>query len=53
LASEKDLELLPLVKDFQKCDLYSKRDEEVKIDELIPYYQGLIHKYFPSPMLNW
>jgi inositol oxygenase len=27
LACEKDWELLPLLKDFQKCDLYSKVDE--------------------------
>ncbi len=53
LASEKDGQLLKFVQTFQKCDLYSKVEEEVKVDELLPYYQGLIKKYFSSSVLSW
>ncbi len=53
LASGKDLTLLPLLKEFQKCDLYSKVDEEVDLANTLPYYQGLMKKYFPNSILKW
>jgi inositol oxygenase len=53
LANEKDRTFLPLLKTFQKCDLYSKVAEEIKVDELLPYYRGLIKKYFKSSILSW
>ena len=53
LASNKDRELLPLLKAFQKCDLYSKVEEEIIVDELLPYYQSLIRKYFPQTLIKW
>jgi len=52
LMSEEDKSSLFWVKEFQKHDLYSKSPEKPKLDELIPYYQGLMEKYFP-PMLKW
>jgi len=52
-ASEKDIELLPLVRAFQKCDLYSKVEQDIVIEDLLPYYQGLIKKYLPSTILEW
>jgi len=36
------------VKKFNPYDLYSKTPERPKIDELRPYYEGIIAKYFPA-----
>lgn len=33
-------------------DLYSKSDEPPKVEDLKPYYQGLIAKYF-NPIIEW
>jgi inositol oxygenase len=52
-ASEKDRHFLSILREFQKCDLYSKSEVEIDVDELKPYYQDLINKYFPNKMLNW
>jgi len=52
-ANEKDWKLLQLVRDFQKCDLYSKVNVDLDIQATIPYYQNLIKKYFPKEVLNW
>lgn len=52
-ANEKDLVLLPLLKAFQKCDLYSKVNVDLDVKAILPYYQDLITKYFPSGCLNW
>jgi len=54
--NEKDKRMLTWVKEFQKCDLYSKSDlveDKPKLDDLKPFYDQLIHKYFPSYMLRW
>ena len=48
-----DKERLTLLREFQKCDLYSKVDEEVNMETALPYYQDLLKKYFPSRILNW
>jgi inositol oxygenase len=53
LASKKDWDLLPLQRQFQKCDLYSKVDEKFDVEAVLPYYQGLIKKYFPETKLLW
>ena len=48
LASEKDWSLLPLLKAFQKSDLYSKKGNIPNRDELREYYYGLIRKFIPG-----
>jgi hypothetical protein len=45
--------MLPLLQEFQKCDLYSKIDEHPNVEEFKKYYQGLFEKYFESPILKW
>jgi len=57
LMKESDYDLRNVVKKFSACDLYSK-STEVHSDEVIekklkPYYQSLIEKYFPNPVLEW
>jgi inositol oxygenase len=57
LMKESDFELRDLVQKFSNCDLYSKAsaihsDEEIE-RRLKPYYQSLIEKYFPEPVLEW
>ena len=54
--NEKDKEMLTWVRAFQKCDLYSKSDnpeDKPNPEKLRPYYESLINKYFPSPVLRW
>jgi inositol oxygenase len=53
LASQKDWDMLPLQREFQKCDLYSKKEETLVVEDLVPYYKDLIKKYFPETVLNW
>jgi inositol oxygenase len=53
LASAKDWERLPLLRLFQRCDLYSKKEEILDVDAILPYYQGLIKKYFTDSKLLW
>ena len=56
LCNDKDRELLFWVKEFQKCDLYSKSNKEEDIPDpikLSPYYEKLIKKYFPNEKLRW
>jgi inositol oxygenase len=52
-ASEYDWKMLPLLKAFQKGDLYSKNDNISKLDikSLEPIYKELINKYFPEKLL--
>jgi inositol oxygenase len=57
LMQNSDYELRNLVHKFSNCDLYSKA-HEIHTDEVIeqklkPYYQSLIEKYFPEPILEW
>lgn len=40
------------VRAFNPYDLYSKSDDRVDPEELKPYYQGLIEKYFPEA-IEW
>ena len=56
LCNDKDKEYLHWVKEFQKCDLYSKSDKEEdmpNVEQLKPYYEKLIKKYFPNDKLRW
>jgi len=53
LTNEKDREMLHWVKEFQKFDLYSKLPEKPDVEALIPYYKGLIAKYFPIEKIRW
>jgi len=53
LTNEQDRENLKWIKEFQKFDLYSKLPEKPNPDVLLPYYEGLINKYFPKKVLDW
>lgn len=49
---EEDFKTLELVLDFNKYDLYTKdEDNALDVNELWPYYQGLIDKYMPGQLL--
>lgn len=51
LASEKDYINLPLLKLFQKTDLYSKNAELPNISKLEPFYNNLINKFILGSLL--
>lgn len=57
LANEFDWKMLPLLKLFQKADLYSKNESDSEIDminvQLKEKYFPLIKEYFPSKYLLW
>lgn len=55
LMNDEDHELMKWVLEFNKFDLYTKDDSglKVSVEELWPYYQSLIEKYFPSSELKW
>lgn len=48
LCNDKDLRMLPWVKEFNKFDLYSKCEDVPDLEALTPYYQSLIDKYVPG-----
>ncbi|KAG9337306.1 hypothetical protein JZ751_028874 [Albula glossodonta] len=50
LCSEKDLSMLPWVKEFNKFDLYTKSPDLPDVEKLKPYYQTLIDKYCPGKL---
>jgi len=52
LYNDFDRQMIPWLKEFQKFDLYSKLPKKPEPEELLPYYQKLIDKYFPK-VLNW
>ncbi|KAG5641017.1 hypothetical protein DXG03_006370 [Asterophora parasitica] len=52
LTNAKDEKLLAAVQAFNPYDLYSKTDAPCNVEELRPYYEGLIAKFFP-PLLDW
>lgn len=45
LAGVTDRALRPLLRSFQRCDLYSKDASPVDVDAVRPYYDGLMRKY--------
>lgn len=68
LMNDTDATMLPWVLEFNKFDLYTKdnrsacellnEDDQqhhhpLSVEELWPYYQSLIDKYFPNPNLSW
>jgi len=52
LCSLKDFRMKPWVLEFNKFDLYTKKNELPNAEELMPYYQSLIDKYIPG-ILKW
>lgn len=55
-AIRKDWDLLLLLRAFQKCDLYSKKEAKPDLVSLEPYYKMLIEKYIskePDRRLRW
>ena len=52
LTNADDERALEAVRAFNPYDLYSKSDEPVRVDEVRPYYQGLIAKFFPE-VIEW
>ena len=50
--NEQDSKLLAAVRAFNPYDLYSKSDGMPKAEDLRPYYEGLIAKFFP-PEIEW
>lgn len=48
LMDDHDRKMFQWVKKFNPYDLYSKSPEPPKVDELRPYYEKLIAKYFPE-----
>lgn len=50
LLNDRDRELLPWLKLFQKYDLYSKSEERLNIEELMPYYKELVGDFFPNQL---
>uniref|UniRef100_A0A6C0C8W4 Inositol oxygenase n=1 Tax=viral metagenome TaxID=1070528 RepID=A0A6C0C8W4_9ZZZZ len=48
-----DYKIRDMCQKFSLCDLYSKKDVPVNIDEVKTYYDGLIEKYFPKTILDW
>lgn len=53
LASDFDWYMLPLVKAFQKADLYSKTPDLPPQDVLEAKYTALLKKYIPAEQINW
>ena len=52
LMNEHDKKMFEWVRRFNPYDLYSKAETAPNVDELKPYYQELIAKYFPAT-LRW
>ncbi|HZS05081.1 MAG TPA: inositol oxygenase family protein [Blastocatellia bacterium] len=52
LMNEGDQELLKWVRAFNPYDLYTKSVVQPNVEELKPYYLGLIAEYFP-PKIAW
>lgn len=52
LMNEKDQQMLPWLDLFRSYDLYSKTEERLDLDALMPYYEELVAEFFPSEM-DW
>lgn len=50
LMNEKDHAMLKYVKLLNSYDLYTKVDEKINSNNLLPFYKKLISKYFPEPL---
>jgi inositol oxygenase len=54
LMNDNDYKIVELCKLFSKCDLYTKdNSNKLNTEELFPYYDKLIDKYFPNKILEW
>jgi len=53
LLSEKDRKMLSWMKEFSQFDLYTKHNAPIDVEKLVPYYQSLLDKYFPTKVLQW
>jgi inositol oxygenase len=52
LCNEQDRAMLKWVRAFNRYDLYSKDDARPNLKELLPFYEDLVHEFFPEP-LSW
>ena len=52
LMNDHDREMFEWVRAFNPYDLYSKSAERVDLEQVRPYYEGLIAEYFP-PRIRW
>lgn len=50
--NKEDEELLPFLKIFQKYDLYTKHDEEIDLEAVLPFYKELVKEFLPD-LLMW
>ena len=50
LMNEKDYEMMEHVKTLNSYDLYTKVNEAMDIEALLPYYRDLLEKYFPETL---
>ncbi|KAF2348992.1 Inositol oxygenase [Trinorchestia longiramus] len=48
LCNQKDRDTLPWIQEFNKFDLYTKKEDVPDMDVLRPYYQSLVDKYCPG-----
>jgi len=48
LANARDRELLPWVQKFNPYDLYTKSHQKPDVKQLKPFYDELIHEFFPD-----
>jgi len=48
LMSDYDRQMMPLLRQFSRYDLYSKADAPPDVEALAPYYRALIDEYFPA-----
>jgi inositol oxygenase len=54
LDSVEDQEIKNWCKIFSECDLYTKDDNnKIDIENVMPYYQSLVEKYFPNQIISW
>lgn len=52
LMNEQDKKMMVWLELFRNYDLYSKSEERLDLDALMPYYEGLVAEFFP-PVLDW
>jgi len=52
LTSDRDREMIPWIKEFNKFDLYTKSAELPDVDQLMPYYQAIIDQHLPGK-IRW
>jgi len=44
--------MLPWLELFRSYDLYSKTEEKLNLDALMPYYEDLVSEFFPFE-IDW